>query len=124
MLLVNKIQDLIKPFKSLFSHKESLLLIVSTFIMSFSPVFDKIALKNVYADNAYFILFIENLIATIVISGYLIQQKRAWVKELQENFINLLINGVIYTFLALLFLWAITTGPIALVAAIKKLEVL
>lgn len=116
-------EDFLKPFKSLITHKGSFIFFISTFIMSFSSVFDKVALKSLFMDNAYFVLFVENLITTLIISGYLIKEKRKWTKELKDNFPNLFINSLIYTFLALLYLWAITTGPIALVSAMKKLEI-
>lgn len=116
-------EDLVKPLKSLITHKGSFIFVISTFVMSFSGVFDKVALKNVFVDNVYFILFFENLLVTLIISTYLIKEKRRWIQELKDNFFNLFINGMIYTFLALLYLWAITSGPIALVGAIKKLEI-
>jgi len=46
-----------------------------------------------------------------------------WVKNLKVNFKTLFINGLVYAGVALLFLYGITTGAVALVSGVKKLEV-
>ena len=52
------------------------------------------------------------------------RKDRSWLNDLKINFKVLLLNGIVYTLLALLFIYAITTGALALVSGVKKLEVL
>lgn len=117
-------EGILQPFKSLLTHRQSMLLMLSTVLMSLTSVFDKMAMKSMSSSNAYLILFIENAITTILLTGFIFHRKMNWKKEISHNLSPLLVNGIVYTFLSLLWLWGITDGAIALVSGVKKLEIL
>ena len=92
-------------------------------MMPLTSIFDKFALKNIQPVNQSFLLLLENIMMTALISFYIISKDRQWVASLKNNFWSLSLNGIVYTALALLYLYGITDGPVALVSGIKKLEV-
>lgn len=117
-------EDILKPFTIIFTNKDSFLYLVAMLIMPFTALFDKIGLLNIKPINQSFLLFWENILTTILLAGYMTHKDKSWLKDLKINFKALFLNGVIYTLLALFFIYAITTGALALVSGVKKLEIL
>ena len=117
-------EDILKPFKLIFTNKESFYYLLAMLIMPVTSLFDKVGLMNLKPVNQSFLLFWENVLTTILLAGYMSRKDRSWLNDLKINFKVLLLNGIIYTLLALLFIYAITTGALALVSGVKKLEVL
>ncbi|MEK7597515.1 MAG: EamA family transporter [Patescibacteria group bacterium] len=116
-------EDILKPFKLLITNKSSFFYMIAMIMMSLATVFDKTALINIEPVNQSFYLLIGNMITTLLLSIYLTKQDRNWIKDLKTNFWTLLLNGIAFTVLSLLFLYGITTGAVALVSGVKKLEV-
>lgn len=117
-------EDFLKPFKVIFHNKEALFYLLAMIIMPVTTLFDKIGLLNIQPANQSFLLLWENLLTTILLTGYMVKKDKNWTINLRNNFWPLFINGIIYTVLALLFLYGITTGSLALVSGVKKLEIL
>ena len=117
-------EDIFKPFKILFTNKESFYYLLAMLIMPVTALFDKIGLTNIKPVNQSFLLLWENIFTVIIMSIYMSRNDRTWLTDLKINFKVLFLNGFIYTLLALLFFYAISTGALALVSGIKKLEVL
>ena len=92
-------------------------------IMPLTTIFDKIGLRNIQPVNQSFLLLMENILTVILLGVYMTGKDKNWVKELKTNFWTLSLNGVAYMALSLLFLYGITTGAVALVSGVKKLEV-
>jgi len=107
-------EDILKPFKLLLTNKESRAYLLAMIIMPLTSIFDKYGLKNIQPVNQSFLLLLENIMTTILIGSYMTKKDQKWMTDL---------NGVVYTILALLFLYGITTGAVALVSGVKKLEV-
>ena len=116
-------EDFLKPFKLLITKKESFAYLLAMIIMSISSVFDKAGLKNIQPVNQSFLLLMENLMTTILIGTYMTNKNSKWINDLKANFWSLLVNGVVYATLSLLYLYGITTGALALVSGVKKLEI-
>jgi uncharacterized membrane protein len=116
-------EDILKPFKLLLSNKSSLFYLIAMIIMPLATIFDKTALNNIKPVNQSFYLLFGNILITLLLSIYLTNRDRNWTKDLKNNFWILLLNGVIFTVVSLLFLYGITTGALALVSGVKKLEV-
>ena len=51
------------------------------------------------------------------------KKDKQWMTDLKNNFWTLSLNGIAYMALSLLFMYGITTGAVALVSGVKKLEV-
>lgn len=117
-------EDILKPFKIIFTNKDTFYYLMAMLIMPITALFDKIGLMNLKPINQSFLLFWENILTTILLAGYMTHKDKSWLKDLKINFKVLFLNGVIYTLLALLFIYAITTGALALVSGVKKLEIL
>jgi uncharacterized membrane protein len=117
-------EDLLRPFKLLITNKDSLVYMIAMFIMPFTSVLDKIGLRKIEPVNQSFLLFYENLIIVIILTFYMTKRDKKWTSEFKGNFWVLFMNGFIYTVVALSFYIGITSGAIALVSGIKKLEVL
>jgi len=116
-------EDILKPFKLLLTNKESRAYLLAMIIMPLTSIFDKFGLKNIQPVNQSFLLLIENVMTTVLIGFYMTRKDKQWVTDLKNNFWSLCLNGIVYTVLSLLFLYGITTGAVALVSGVKKLEV-
>jgi len=116
-------EDILKPFKLLLTNKGSRAYLLAMIIMPLTSIFDKYGLKNIQPVNQSFLLLLENFITTVLIGFYMTKNDHNWVKNLKVNFKTLFINGLVYAGVALLFLYGITTGAVALVSGVKKLEV-
>ncbi len=116
-------EDFFKPFKLLVTNKNSLMYLIAMIIMPLTTIFDKIGLKNIQPVNQSLLLLIENILTVILLGIYMTGKDKNWVKELKTNFWTLSLNGIAYMALSLLFLYGITTGAVALVSGVKKLEV-
>ncbi|MEK7633562.1 MAG: EamA family transporter [Patescibacteria group bacterium] len=116
-------EDILKPFKLLLTNKGSRAYLLAMIIMPLTSIFDKYGLKNIQPVNQSFLLLLENFMTTVLIGFYMTKKDLNWIKDLKVNFKMLFINGLVYTGVALLFLYGITTGAVALVSGVKKLEV-
>jgi len=116
-------EDILKPFKLLLTNKESRAYLLAMIIMPLTSIFDKFGLKNIQPVNQSFLLLLENFMTTVLIGFYMTRKDKQWVTDLKNNFWSLCLNGIVFTILALLFLYGITTGAVALVSGVKKLEV-
>jgi len=116
-------EDALKPFKIIFTNKDSLYYLLAMLIMPATSLFDKVGLLNIKPVNQTFLLFWENILTTVLMAAYMTHRDKTWVKDLKINFKVLLINGIVFTLLSLLYLYAITTGALALVSGVKKLEI-
>lgn len=116
-------EDILKPFKLLLTNKESRAYLLAMIIMPLTSIFDKYGLKNIQPVNQSFLLLLENFMTTVLIGFYMTKKDPNWIKDLKVNFKMLFINGLVYTGVAVLFLYGITTGAVALVSGVKKIEV-
>ena len=112
-----------RPFKLLFTNTNSRMYLVAMIIMTITSVFDKVGLKNVQPVNQSFVLLMENIMTTILIGFYMTKKDKNWFTEVKTNFWILLASGITYVLLSLFYLYGITTGALALVSGVKKLEV-
>lgn len=115
--------DFLRPFKLLFTNKNSLMYLLAMMLMPLTSVFDKLGLKNMQPVNQSFLLLLESILATILIGVYMSRKNKNWIADLKINFRILLISGIVYVLLSLFYLYGITTGALALVSGVKKLEV-
>jgi len=116
-------EDFFKPFKILFSNKNSLMYLLAMIIMPLTSALDKIGLLNMKTPNQSFLLLMENIMTTILIGIYMTKKDSKWLLDLKINFWPLFVSGIIYAILSLSWLYGITTGALALVSGVKKLEV-
>ena len=116
-------KDFLHPIKTLFYNPVSRLFLFGILLANFTALFEKIAVLNTNPSSPEFVLFIEYSLITIFLSGYMTHKDKYWFKEIKTNFKNLFIAGTIFSILAILVVTSFITGSIALVSAIKKLEV-
>lgn len=116
-------EDFFRPFKLLFTNKGPRAYLFAMVMMPLTSIFDKFALNNIQPVNPSFLLLLENAMTTVLIGFYMTKKDKKWLVDLKNNFWSLCLSGVVYTVLALLFLYGITTGAVALVSGVKKLEV-
>jgi len=116
-------EDFFRPFKLLITNKNSRMYLIAMIIMTFTTVFDKTGLMNMQPTNQSFLLLVENILTTILIGVYMTKKDINWISDLKVYFWPLFLNGIAFTFVALFFIYGITTGALALVSGVKKLEV-
>lgn len=117
-------EHILLPFKLLITHRESFIFILAMGFTSITGIFDKVGIKNTTPNDALFVLFIEDIILAALLTIYLLKQEKNWHRDLRKHFLPLIAASIIYTGVALFFLQGITTGAVALVGSIKKLEIL
>ena len=116
-------EDILRPFKLIFTNKNSFYYLLAMLIMPFTSLMDKLELLNLHPVNQSFLLLWENFWTAILLTGYMTHRDKNWINDLRANFKVLFINGFIFAILALLYFYSITTGALALVSGVKKLEV-
>lgn len=117
-------EGFMKPFKLLFTNKNTLMYLIAMVLMAVTAIFDKTGLNNMKSVNQSFLLLVETTMSTILIGIYLTKKNKKWTNDLKKNFWPLFLNGMVYMLLNLFWLYGISTGAIALVSGIKKLEVI
>lgn len=117
-------EDFLRPFKLLFTNRNSFMYLLAMIMFTVSSVFDKIAMLNMQPLNQSFYLFLGNIMSTIIITFYLFKNDSKWVYGIKTNFWVLFASAVAYIIVSLTYLIGITTGgALALVSGVKKLEV-
>lgn len=116
-------EGFLKPFKMLFANKTSLLFLFSMFLNSLTSIFDKIGITNTHPTSPIFTLFVENVLMSILLTGYLCKKQPGWFRELKTNFSSLLINSGVYQMKSLVVFTAFIGGPVALVMGIARLQI-
>lgn len=117
-------RNIIKPIQILFSDKPALMYLFAIFLASTSAVFDKIGLTNTQPVNPTAVLFIENILMTFFLAGYMMKKDKKWTFEFHKNFPLLLLNSVIYLLLVLLVFQGFIGGPVVLVMGVNRLQIL
>lgn len=112
-----------QPIRLLFTNKNAFMYLLAMFMMSLSTVFDKAGLLNMRPVNQSFYLFLGNAISTIIIGAYMVKKKTDWVGDIKRNFWVLFGSALAYVIVSLAYLYGISSGPLALVSGVKKLEV-
>lgn len=115
--------DLLHPFKEILKNRFAMLFLVAIILSNITAIAEKSAINDTLGGNIYFLIFFENLFLTIIMLFYVIRTNKNWIIEIKAHFSNLLIAGIIYSALSLLVMNGFKNGPIALVATVKKLEV-
>lgn len=112
-----------RPFQLLLTNKNALMYLGAMVLMTLSSAFDKAALINMQPINQSFYLFIGNIIITLMIAFYMSREDMKWVNHVKINFRVLFASATAYMVVSLSYLYGITTGALALVSGVKKLEV-
>lgn len=120
----NTREDILKPFKILFLEKSSYVFLFAMILSSATSIFDKIGLTNVNPSNPTFVLFSENVLMTVLLTGYLTHKDKNWVNEIKNNFWFLFLASFVYMALVLMAFLGFISGPVALVIGVKKIEIL
>lgn len=116
--------DLLQPFKILFTNRSSVLFLIAIMLNSITTIFDKTGLNNTAPYSPAFTLLMENVFMLFFLTTYLVNKERTtWKQEIKDNLKWLVINGIIYGCITLLVFAAYTGAPVALVMAIKRLQI-
>lgn len=117
-------EDLLKPFKLLFTNKNAFYYLIAMILMTASSVFDKTAMINMFPLNQSFYLLLNNALSTLIITFYLSKNNLKWVYEIKSNFWVLFASAFAQVIVSLSYLIGITTGgALVLVLGVKKLQV-
>lgn len=118
-------EDLLKPFKLLFLNKGSLFFLMAVMLGSLTAIFDKLGLNNTSPTSPAFILLIEQIVMSLMLSWYLFnKENRTWFKEIKNNFRMLFINSMVFLITGLFVFYAYgNNGPVALVLGVKRLQI-
>lgn len=116
-------EDYFAPIKILFTEKFAILFIFAMFLSSISASFDKIGVTNTSPVNSPLTLLMENIVSTIILTFYLIKTDKGWVTQLKNKIVPLTFASFTYAFVGIFILLGFSSGPIALVSIIKRLEI-
>ncbi len=118
-------EDILKPFKLLFMTKKSLLLISAIALGGLTAIMDKAGLDNTLPVSPVFVLLLEQIVMTLLLTFYLQQKEKSrWVTDFKTNWKFLTLNSLIYLLVSLAVFYAYAdNGPVALVIGIKRLQI-
>lgn len=118
-------EDVLKPFKLLFTTRASLLFLFALMITSFTAIFDKLSILNSTPSSPTFIMLMDQILMSVLLTGYLIaKEKKTWALQVKQNFWLLLLNSAILLVISyLVFVAYASEGPVALVLGIKRLQI-
>lgn len=85
----------LSPFKVLYKHKASMLILVSTVFSSLIIFFDKVAIENTAPQNPVFTLVVENTIMIFGLIPFLFIGKEVKLKNIKTKFNFLLLIGFV-----------------------------
>lgn len=118
-------EGIFKPLTLLLRERNAFLFLIAMVLTSFSSVFDKIGLTHTSLSTApMFTLFIECITMSIILLPYLERKEPRWKTSLKKNFFILAGIGLWYTFQSYFTFMAFLDGPVALVAGVKKMQIL
>lgn len=116
--------DMLHPIKNLLKNKFALIYAFAIIISNISAIAEKYALNNSGDSGVYQLAFWENLFLTMIIGSYVLKTNKDWVKEIKSNLLNLCVAGSLFLVLYLLVISGFKEGPVSLVSAVKKFEVI
>ena len=112
------------PFLHFFRNKYSAMFLAAILLSNVSAVSEKLAIQHTPNLNVFPLAFWENFFLVGITGAYVLKTNKNWLREIKDHWLNLLIAGVIFSSLYFLVIFGLQTGPVSLVSAIKKLEVL
>lgn len=115
-------EGLLKPFKLLFTHKASFLMIVYSLIISVVVVFDKLAINNTFPKSSSFALLSENMFIVIGLIPILYIRDKHFLKGIIFNKKLLILLGLLTAVKDILGFSAVGQGNIGLVTAVNQTE--
>lgn len=117
-------EDLLRPFKLLFTSKPSMIFLLGMALSSLTTIFDKMGINNTSPTSPAFVLLCENIIMSGILGVFILtKERRTWPKDLTGNFKLLLLNAIVYAAVSLLIMYAFAGGPVALATGIKRLQI-
>ncbi|OGE18901.1 hypothetical protein A2967_00450 [Candidatus Daviesbacteria bacterium RIFCSPLOWO2_01_FULL_41_32] len=117
-------ENIFEPFKLLFKTRGALLLLLAILLGSITAIFDKIGVKNTFPENPTFVIFAEQLIQSVLMTGYLLKtEKKTWIPSLKQNFYLLFIISILFLAISFLILYAYKDGSVALILGVKRLQI-
>ncbi|MBI3620086.1 EamA family transporter [Candidatus Roizmanbacteria bacterium] len=117
-------EDVFKPFKLLFTNSTSFIYLIAMVLSSLSAILDKVALSSSSPASPAFTLLVENFLMSLLLTSYMTHKDRNWINELKNNFLPLLAASLVYMVLGLFVFLGFSSGPVALVSGIKRIEVI
>lgn len=117
-------EDFFRPLRILVTERYGLYYVFAMFLSSMSAVFDKIGVTNTAPVNSPLTLLTENVVSTFFLTFYLLKKDKSWFIQLKSKFIPLCTASFIYALIGIFILLGFSTGPIALVSTIKRLEII
>ncbi len=118
-------RNILHPIIALLKTRSALLYFVVIILSNITAVSEKFALRNMSStNNPLYVTLWETVMIAFFTSIFMIKRNPGWAKEVKENFWRLSLAGFMYFFVAAFVIWGFREGPVALVASIKKLEVL
>lgn len=128
LLQVHKHKDsrknILEPIYILFRDNYSLLFIFAMFLTGISSILDKTGIIHSFPPNPSLALLSESIVMTVPLTVYLSMKDKQWVSIVRKNFWMLFLNGTIYGLMAIMVFWGFASGPVALVSAVKKMQIL
>lgn len=112
------------PIINFFKNRYSILYLCAIILSNISAVFEKIAMLHTEGNSVYPLAFWENLFLSAITGAYVVKTNKSWFTEIKNHISGLTIAGVLFAILYLVVIFGFRDGPVALISAIKKLEVL
>jgi len=109
--------NLFSPFAALFRNKLGLFMIINCLSLAFGSTLDKIAVQ---ASNPLFYSFVNTVGATIVLFIFARKTNSNLESPIKNNYKELTIIGILQALAFTLYIFALNTGIVAYVAAIKS----
>lgn len=116
--------NLLKPVELLLSNRDSRLFLLLMFMVSVGSILEKFSVNQTVPASPAFTALVEDIFFSFFVFAYAARKKVNLIHVTRHNFPLLFLSGVLWGLLGLFVFYGIAEAPVALVSAVKKLEIL
>ncbi len=118
------VRDIAKPLKILFTNKLAYYYILAMLFIGSSSIFDKVGITHSFPVSTVAALLAESIVMTAIMTILLVRFEPRWISIVKKNGRMLTVIGVLYAFQGLAVFSAFAVGPVALVSAVNRIQIL
>lgn len=113
----------LEPFKILFKNKLALWMLVSVFLGSIVPIFDKLAINHTYPQDPIFTLLVENIFIVIALMPWIASKRNTAFAEIKAHKVLILLLGILGATSNMLAMYALTGSNPGVITSLMRTQI-